>query len=188
MLKFKMISDEAIECENECEYEQLDDAARVEDFSGMVERVNKWHEMLRPILADCEKRNNFDIHTLGTDIIDMFPQDEEKNQYPTEISFTDVMRNRDETYTARYFLSALLLTNNKNIHLKVIHPEQNGKIVCSKDDIRMKLQSRSRHQDEVNKINQHLNETQTSNYYANINENIIVRSKKPAQKRKQQTN
>lgn len=157
----------------------------------MVERVSKWHEMLRPVLADCEKRNNFDIHALGTDIIDLFPQVEEKCQYPTEISFTDVMKNRDETYTARYFLSMLLLTNNKNIHLKVLHPEQNGKILCSKDDIRIKLQSRTRHLDEVNKIDQHLNEVQPSQY-ANIDEtimnatstNIIARGKKQAQKRK----
>lgn len=152
----------------------------------MVERVSKWHQMLRPVLADCEKRNNFDIHALGTDIIDLFPNDKEKNQYPTEISFTDVMKNRDETYTARYFLSMLLLTNNKNIHLKVLHPEKNGKILCSKDEIRIKLQSRARHLDEVNKIDQHLNETQPAQY-DNMNANSTNfkdRGKKQAQKRK----
>lgn len=168
----------------------------------MVERVSKWHEMLRPILSDCEKRNNFDIHALGTDIIDMFPGDEEQRLQPTEISFTDVMKNRDETYTARYFLSMLLLTNNKNIHMKVMHPEHNGKILCSKDDIRIKLQSRARHLDEVNKIDQHLDSTQSTHMASHVSitnetpdviydngliattSNTIARNKKTTQKRK----
>lgn len=161
--------DEAIECDDtmhddqpfddengEQNDEQVEEEARAEGFTDMVERVSKWHEMLRPVLANCEQRNNFDIHALGTDIIDLFPQQEETP--PTEISFTDVMKGRDQSYTARYFLSLLLLTNTKNVHLKVMHPEQNGTELCSKDDIRIKLQSRTRHLDEVNKIDQHLNE------------------------------
>lgn len=136
--------------------EEEEDEARAEGLSDMMERVHKWHEMLRPVLANCEKRNNFDIHALGTDIIDLYPADEEEKTEPTEITFNDIMKDRDETYTARYFLSLLLLTNTKNVHLKVMHPEDNGKVVCSKDDIRIKLRSRTRHLDEVNKIDQHL--------------------------------
>lgn len=124
----------------------------------MVERVSKWHEMLRPVLANCEKRNNFDIHALGSDIINMFPPEEENHS--NEYSFTDVMKGRDQTYTARYFLSLLLLTNTKNVQLNCMHPEHNGKILCSKDDIRIRLRSRTRHLDEVNKIDRHLNESQ----------------------------
>lgn len=167
----------------------------------MVERVSKWHEMLRPVLANCEKRNNFDIHALGSDIIDLFPQDEEQKTEPTEISFTDVMKGRDQTYTARYFLSLLLLTNNKNVNLKVLHPEQNGKVLCSKDDMRIKLRSRKRHLDEVNKIDQHLSESHSQNstsesssktinitYEENAEQRPIVnqsvRGKKTSQKRK----
>lgn len=152
--------DEDIDDENQHD-DQSDDqqeTARAEGFTDMVERVSKWHQMLRPVLANCEKRNNFDIHALGSDIIDNFPQDKEQQSEPTEISFTDVMKGRDQTYTARYFLSLLLLTNNKNVHLKVMHPENNGKVLCSKDDIRIKLRSRKRHLDEVKKIDQHLNE------------------------------
>lgn len=125
----------------------------------MVGRVSKWHEMLRPVLANCEKRNNFDIHALGSDIMNLFPEENSTNQSSTEISFTDVMKDRDQTYTARYFLSLLLLTNNKNVDLKVRHPEQNGEGVCSKDDIRIKLRSRNRHLDEVNKMDKHLEES-----------------------------
>lgn len=163
----------------------------------MVERVNKWHEMLRPVLANCEKRNNFDIHALGSDIIEQFPSEEDTN--PREISFNDVMKGRDQTYTARYFLSLLLLTNTKNVDLKVMHPEQNGKVVCSKDDIRIKLISRTRHLDEVQSIDQRLNEA-PSKKNANSGKSINIdydeddtpiqstskggRGKKTAQKRK----
>lgn len=157
------------------------------DFCDMVGRVSKWHEMLRPVLQNCEKRNNFDIHALGSDIINLFPESEE--QQSPEITFTDVMKNRDETYTARYFLSLLLLTNNKNVQLKVKHPEQNGEIVCSKDDITIKLRSRNRHLDEVNKMDKHLNEStirvdEPESGVAAAASNDIVRVKKTANKRK----
>lgn len=121
----------------------------------MVERVSKWHENLRPVLQHSEARNNFNIHALGTDIINLFP--DEKPDH--EISFTNVMENRDQTYTARYFLSLLLLTNTKNVKINVKHPEQNGKVLCSKDDLKIKLLSRTRHMDEVNKINEHLEDS-----------------------------
>lgn len=155
-----MSTDEAFDFEDDhiegsCD-EQQEETARAEGFSDMVERVSKWHEMLRPVLANCEKRNNFDIHALGSDIIEQFPPEEDSDS--REISFTDVMNGRDQTYTARYFLSLLLLTNTKNVNLKVMHPEENGKVVCSKDDIRIKLNSRTRHLDEVQSIDQRLNE------------------------------
>lgn len=164
----------------------------------MAERVGKWHEMLRPVLANCEQRNNFDIHGLGSDIIDLFPKDDEAQA--TEISFSDIMKGRDQTYTARYFLSLLLLTNTKNVHLNVMHPEENGQKVCSKDDIRIKLQSRNRHLDEVNKIDQHLNKPSSSNASPSKIKNVTYeeetpteivnktgRGKKTAQKRKWNT-
>lgn len=156
-----------------------------DDMTDMVGRVSKWHEMLRPVLANCEKRNNFDIHALGSDIMNLFPED---NPNPsTEISFNDIMKDRDQTYTARYFLSLLLLTNNQNVDLKVKHPEQNGKVVCSKDDIRIKLRSRNRHLDEVNKMDKHLEEStiRVDEPGLNIAEcTQAVRGKKATQKRK----
>lgn len=198
-----IFADDEIECDDNANDESSDnreeESARAEEgFSDMVERVSKWHEMLRPVLANCEKRNNFDIHALGTDIIDMFPPEEDSQ--PREISFTDVMKERDQTYTARYFLSLLLLTNTKNVDLKVLHPEQNGTVVCSKDDVRIKLRSRVRHLDEVNKIDQHLNEapsrantsTNNVNNFTYDEDDIPLQStskaagakKKTAQKRK----
>lgn len=135
--------------------ERIEEDNRNEDMRDMVERVSKWHENLRPVLQHSEARNNFNIHALGTDIINLFP--EEKPEH--EISFTNVMENRDQTYTARYFLSLLLLANTKNVKINVKHPEQNGKVLCSKDDLKIKLLSRTRHMDEVNKINEHLDDS-----------------------------
>lgn len=136
--------------------EQEEERNRNEHMRDMVQRVGKWHEMLRPILAHSQQRNAFDIHALGTDIINLFPGDSDRQS--DEISFTDVMKGRDQTYTARYFLSLLLLTNTKNVRIRVKHPEQNGRVVCSKNDLTIKLLSRTRHADEVNKINEHFDE------------------------------
>lgn len=120
----------------------------------MIERVSKWHTMLKPVLQVSEQRNNFDIHALGTDIIDLFPEDNPEH----EITFSNVLENRDPSYRARYFLSLLLLTNTKNTRLTVDHPELNGKRVCPTDELKLKLTSRTRHYDEVNRIDEHLEE------------------------------
>lgn len=162
--------------------------------------VSRWHEMLRPILTECEKRSHFDIHALGTDIMDMLPEENQQQpQQPNQISFTDIMNQRDQTYTARYFLSLLLLTNNKNVYLNVKHPEQNGDVLCSKDDITIKMRSRTRHHDEVNKMDKHLEEStirvqpsseSTQVFNRQLDEmnlpgsSNIVKVKKLAQKRK----
>lgn len=135
--------------------ERIEEDHRNEDMREMVERVSKWHENLRPILQHSEARNNFNIHALGTDIINLFP--EENPQH--EISFAKVMEDRDPSYTARYFLSLLLLTNTSNVKINVKHPEQNGKVLCAIDDLKIKLLSRTRHMDEVNKINEHLDDS-----------------------------
>lgn len=135
--------------------ERVEEDNRNEDMRAMVERVSKWHENLRPVLQHSEARNNFNIHALGTDIINLFPEDTPDH----EISFTNVMENRDQTYTARYFLSLLLLTNTKNVKLNVKRTGQSGKELCSKDDLKIQLLSRTRHMDEVNKINEHLEDS-----------------------------
>lgn len=186
------------------------DKTRVEknevQVSEFVERISKWHSMLRPVLAMSQKRSDFDIHELGTDIMNKFsesPADEPAPQSAgdkNEITFTDVMDGRDETYTARYFLSLLLLTNNKNVHLNVAHPEQNGDVICSPDDIKIRFRNGTRHWDEVNRIDEHLVEARAqpecgpSASHNENNENVVqmgktksTKTKKVAQKRKWST-
>lgn len=121
-------------------------------MQDMVERVGKWHKHLQPILEQCEQRSNFDIHALGSDIIDMFPANEPEK----EMSFADVMQQRDQSYTARYFLSLLLLTNTKNVHIERTQPELNGKTVCRKEDLKVKLISRNRHLDRIHNMDEHM--------------------------------
>lgn len=122
--------------------------------------------MLRPILATSEKRSNFDIHELGTDIMNKFTENSTDEPAATqiknnEITFTDVMDGRDETYTARYFLSVLLLTNNKNVYLTKAHPEKNGHVICSPDDIRIRFRNQTRHSDELERIDEQLEAART---------------------------
>lgn len=133
---------------------QEEEENRNEDMRDMIERVSKWHKMLQPVLQYSEKRNNFDIHALGTDIIDLFP--EEKSDH--DITFNSILQNRDPSYRARYFLSLLLLTNTKNVKINVDHPELNGKRVCPTDELKIKLLSRTRHYDEVDRIHEHFEE------------------------------
>lgn len=116
-----------------------------DEMQEMVERVSNWHKHLRPILERCEERSKFDIHALGSDIIDGFPEDEPEKV----VSFADIMKSRDQSYTARYFLSLLLLTNTKNVHIERTEPELNGKKVCHKDDLKVKLLNRTRHLDSI---------------------------------------
>lgn len=151
-LFFFRISDETAQDKGQPE----DETGKSDDVCDMVERVSKWHEMLRPVLQTCEKRNNFDIHALGSDIMNLFPETQQSN----EITFADVMKDRDQSYTARYFLSLLLLTNNKNVQLSRVHPEENGDVICSNEDIQIKFRSKNRHLDEVNKMDKHLDESQ----------------------------
>lgn len=170
-------------------------------MSEFVERISKWHQMLRPVLVTSEKRSNFDIHALGTDIMNKFDANTAEEPTTTEmkiseITFSDVMDGRDETCTARYFLSLLLLANNKNIYLNKAHPEQNGHVICSPDDIKIQFRNQTRHWDEVKRIDEHLEEARTrvdehspsavSNQRDNTEQREIVsrKSTKVAQKRR----
>lgn len=121
-------------------------------------RVKEWHEHLRPVLKKCKERSDFDIHALGSDIINIFPEDEPYKQ----ITYADVMKNRDHADNARYFLSLLLLTNTKNVHIERTNPELNGKVICRKEELNIRLVSRARHLDSVNNIDKHLDRNRIS--------------------------
>lgn len=123
-----------------------------EEMREIMDRVSKWHTLLHPVLQESEQRSHFDINAVGTDIIDMFPPEKPEH----EITFSNVLENREPSYCARYFLSLLLLTNTKNVQLSVEQPQLNGKRVCPTDDIKLKLLSRTRHYDEVLRLDEHL--------------------------------
>ena len=127
-----------------------EDEEATAEMQAMCDRVGEWHKNLQPVLAHSEKRNHFDVHELGSDIINLFPSENKDH----EVSFSEVMTDRDQSYTARYFLSLLLLTNTKNVSINVVHPENNGKRLCPKDELKIKLLSTQRHYDDVSNIHE----------------------------------
>ncbi|XP_058457253.1 uncharacterized protein LOC131434513 [Malaya genurostris] len=112
----------------------------------MIEKVNSWHRKLKPILIQSEKRNHFDIHAYGTEIIESFGPVDPVNPTPT-ISFAKVMQNKQEDFTARYFLSMLMLANTNNVHVFTRNKDSNR--LTEKEDIELRLLSRKRHHQEV---------------------------------------
>merc|ERR1719235_1884773 len=78
--------------------------------------VRKWQDQLEPILAEQDSRRHFDIHTYGKELI---------RKIGTEAGdkgdFIEAMRSFDPNMPKwemfRYFLSALVLTNNGNVNI-----------------------------------------------------------------------
>jgi len=68
----------------------------------MRKRVQIWHGNLRPILELEEKRNEFDIHEYGTDVIVCFENIGEKK------SLEDLVGGLEEKIS-RFFLPTLMM-------------------------------------------------------------------------------
>lgn len=69
----------------------------------MRKRVQIWHDNLRPILKEEEKRNAFDIHEYGTRILNSFNSKGEKK------SFKELVGGQKPEEVARCFLSTLMM-------------------------------------------------------------------------------
>jgi len=72
----------------------------------MRKRVQAWHDNIRPILEEEEKRTDFDIHQYGTEMLDCFQSIGEQK------SFEDLVGGLKEEEVARYFLSTLMMVIN----------------------------------------------------------------------------
>ncbi|XP_058813049.1 uncharacterized protein LOC131677325 [Topomyia yanbarensis] len=118
----------------------------VAEAKEMIEKVNNWHRKLKPILIQSEKRNHFDIHAYGTEIIESFGPVDTGSSAPI-INFAQVMQNKNQDFTARYFLSMLMLANTNNVH--IIARGKNPNRLTSKEDIELHLLSRMRHHQEM---------------------------------------
>lgn len=73
----------------------------------MVKRVQIWHDNLRPILEEEEKRTAFDIHEYGTRILNSFESKGEKKP------FRELFQGLEQEEVARYFLSTLMMVINE---------------------------------------------------------------------------
>ncbi|XP_062534203.1 uncharacterized protein LOC134203345 [Armigeres subalbatus] len=125
----------------------------VAEAKELIEKVNSWHRKLKPILVQSEKRNHFDIHAYGTEIIDSFGCEQSVEDVPV-INFAQVMENKPEDFTARYFLSMLMLANTNNV--QIVARNQDSQRLTAKEDIELRLLSRKRHHQEMESMGERI--------------------------------
>lgn len=110
--------------------------------------MNKWHAYLKPILKASHARANFDIHELGTEILESFPGN--PKEVNTTVTFADVVAGKDQPDICRYFLSTLLLANTENVRLSVVKRSENQ--VTEYKDMHLAFLSSERHYQEINEM------------------------------------
>uniref|UniRef100_A0A1Y9G8E5 Condensin-2 complex subunit H2 C-terminal domain-containing protein n=1 Tax=Anopheles albimanus TaxID=7167 RepID=A0A1Y9G8E5_ANOAL len=110
--------------------------------------TNDWEVRLKPLLLESEKRNHFDIHEYGTEIIDAFGED----AGPTTggITLGQVLENKPPHSIARYFLSALMLANTNN--LRIVNQNSDMTRRSHWDEISLHLLDRKRHHEELDQL------------------------------------
>ncbi|CAI6365838.1 unnamed protein product [Macrosiphum euphorbiae] len=113
----------------------------------MRQRVQEWHNNLRPILEEEEKRIEFDVHEYGTRILSCFEFIGEKKL------FGELVGGLDKEEVARYFLSLLMMVNTYNLEISNDIAE---------NDISITLLKKERHHEELqvnigNQVNQEQN-------------------------------
>uniref|UniRef100_A0A182P266 Condensin-2 complex subunit H2 C-terminal domain-containing protein n=1 Tax=Anopheles epiroticus TaxID=199890 RepID=A0A182P266_9DIPT len=109
------------------------------------DKVSQWHRKLKPILTESEKRNHFDIHAYGTDIIDTF--DPSVPLGTEAITLEQVLQHKPPHSTARFFLSVLMLANTNNV--QICNKNQDPLRLSSTAEIELRLLSRKRHHKEL---------------------------------------
>jgi hypothetical protein len=72
--------------------------------------VRKWQDGLEPLLAEQEGRESFDIHQYGSFILDKIRENSED-----KLEFNRIVNGLPTWQVYRYFLAALVLTNNGNL-------------------------------------------------------------------------
>lgn len=86
--------------------------ARIDEMRSMSKRVSDWHHSLRAVLLKSQARNCFDIHELGTHIIEAVKSRGSGVVESTlSTTFEDVLAGRDPCSIANYFLSMLQLVS-----------------------------------------------------------------------------
>ncbi|GAB0099440.1 CNDH2_N domain-containing protein [Sergentomyia squamirostris] len=121
---------------------------RVEEMKRMTDKVNRWHEYLKPILRRSQSRGHFDIHAYGTEILNMV--DPAKNpQLPGSkpVSFGDILKKQKEHgLLPRYFLSMLQLINTNNISIVA---QKDPRCVTHPHEVEIHFKSAERHHEEL---------------------------------------
>ncbi|XP_050084365.1 uncharacterized protein LOC126570564 [Anopheles aquasalis] len=110
--------------------------------------TSEWESRLKPLLRESERRNHFDIHAYGTEIIDAFAEDAS----PTTggITLSQVLENKPPHSIARYFLSALMLANTNNVRIANGNSDMTRR--SRLDEISLHLLDRKRHHQELDQL------------------------------------
>lgn len=109
-------------------------ALEIEEENCRTENVENWVEYVTPLLSQAKSRSNFDIQKYGQDIITQFPE------IDSELSFHSIMENKRTDFTARNFLSMLMLANTENVQITNLNQDFNRP--SRFDEIKLKLLTR----------------------------------------------
>lgn len=121
---------------------------QVSDMQTLVEKVNRWHQHLKPILKASQERSEFDIHACGTEVLDTFHEESGQD----EATFADVMSTKPDDYFARYFLATLMLVNTGNLQLINANTDVNR--ISEPSEIQLKIKSRVRLHEEIENMDE----------------------------------
>lgn len=121
---------------------------QVSEMQSLVEKVNRWHTHLKPILKQSQERGHFDIHEYGTGVLDSFERD------TVECTFADVMRDKPKDSIARFFLSTLMLVNTGNLVLTTAHADPTR--ISEPQELTLKLKTRERQHEALENLGETL--------------------------------
>ncbi|XP_069696291.1 condensin-2 complex subunit H2 [Periplaneta americana] len=86
--------------------------------ADIAKRVAEWERFIRPRLKVAHDRGYFDIHGIGTEILNSFPKTSSK----ATLKFDQVVEDVPREDISRYFLAALQLANTYNIEISNTKP------------------------------------------------------------------
>jgi condensin-2 complex subunit H2 len=92
----------------------------------LSKRVGLWQSQIIPVLADEEKRPDFEIHSHGRSIIEQLVQEQKKTDR-NKFDFQLLVKDCEPYGVCRSFISALMLCNTENVLLK--NSAQGGLVV-----------------------------------------------------------
>ncbi|KAJ9575267.1 hypothetical protein L9F63_025782, partial [Diploptera punctata] len=112
------------------------DTASEESYQQMLERVKEWERYIRPRLKQADERGHFDIHSVGSQILESFAD----STSGTVLEFHQFMEDKPRVDVARYFLATLQLANTNNVEIQESKPGH-----LAMDCMQLKLVSSVRH-------------------------------------------
>ncbi|KAK9498569.1 hypothetical protein O3M35_003170 [Rhynocoris fuscipes] len=115
-----------------------------EKRNEIAKKVVQWHKSIMPALEAAETRSIFDVHEYGTKVLNHFAvnNDKEKNI----LQFRQLVNNQPKEEIGRFLLASLTLANTNNVEII-----KSNKQELAKDCIELRLLSKVRHQDVLNK-------------------------------------